>query len=296
MRFLLICISVLFFAFGCGKPDEDETQSDAKDQESPPNLVFIKTEPPKNDLDLEDQLRGEEPAERPTASEEEEQTISAVENSPLEDARTPTSAIENPPPSAVEEQTITAAAKEEQIDISIESEPPDLLAEQTKAETETAEQSTEEEGAVEEDGLNDGQIETAAVVGETELNQAGSVKPPAVQIETKSFFPLEPAVCRGNLEWLKNSCEFMPEWLKNVQAKGEDITIKRSRHGITVIWNSGIFEGGSFRGLWKNGACRGGVMESVVWDQGIFDTGCRWKNGLWKDGICQAEDCSHTAN
>ena len=194
MKWIFICVSFLFLAFGCSKPSDSELESEAGEGNDSSNVVSVNTGLQKSTSDL-----------------------------------------------LAEEETAGADEK----------------------------LSSETDGPV----SNDFEQPAGAVPARLELNS-----------------------CRGDLTQLKQSCEFMPEWLKNVQASGEDVTIERNKHGVTVVWNSGTFEGGSFKGLWKNGSCRGGVMESVVWDQGVFDTGCVWKNGLWKDGVCQAEDCSHTVN
>jgi len=258
MKRMFVYISALLFVVGCGMGNEEATP--ANEQDAPGSKVVVIKTPSQSDSELDEFVDEEKAAEdEPSDS---EVIVVSVE----------------PKSKEIEEEAVVgqevAIAEDESSDsevvaVSVELKPTEV------EETVVSEENGEIEGGEEIELVETTSAEQSEAAGET----VASVKP---------------AVCRGTLAQLKNSCEFMPEWLNNIQATGEDITISSSRHGVAVTWNNGVLENGTFvSGLWKNGTCKGGTMAFVIWDEGVWEEGCVWKNGLWNGGACQAEDCSH---
>ena len=291
VKYLLIFISIFLFTLGCGNEGKEESASNERNESVQPELVFMKTKntnPKKDILDLADELKSTKksvidekriqqeeqlPDETKTDSlEENPTTVLIAKFSSDEPEEEPLGVVKEQAPAAFEELAVEDNAVEEVFTESIDDEQALVVVEE-----DSSEKDLPEENLAENDSSGDVSEQSDAVV-ET----------------ASSVASLSLAVCRGALTQLKNSCDFMPEWLKNVQAENEDVTIRRTKHGIVVTWNKGIFKGGVFKGLWRDGTCERGTMESVIWDQGVFGKDCVWKNGLWGGGSCQAEDCSHT--
>lgn len=303
MKYFFICVSVFLFAFGCGTKDEETS---TEDQEVQPKFVLVKVGEKKNELNLPDVLADED--EEDSAEEDvlpEEVQATAEETSEdqilLAEAQQAETVEENPAEN-IEEQVLAeieeGLSEDGQVSAELGDEDQSAVSGQIVAET-IAVLPEDLVPLQNTDSLESEDEEEPPAVVEAEnevpeIDQAESSFEPhsAVAGVTSEFF--KPASCRGTIAQLKNSCEFMPEWLKNVQAEGEDVIIRRSRHGVTVIWNNGTFEGGFFKGLWKNGTCKNGTMKSVIWDKGIFEEGCVWESGLWNNGECRAENCDHT--
>lgn len=286
MKYLIICMSALLLVLGCGKEEE---QTSTEKQDGKPNFVLVKVGQKEkgSSLDLMDELEDEEvdSVEETAVSED---AVVLEENPSSEELQVTASVQETDEDQVVpaeEEQTAETDLVESSVAESVDDEELGIV---------VVESTESEEPVVSGEEAGEEQRETASVEADTaEDSTETNFEPPGAVAELTRG-SLKPAACRGTLKQLKNSCDFIPEWLKDVQASNEDVTVRRSRHGVTVTWNQGTFEGGVFKGLWRNGTCKKGTMSAVIWDQGVFEEGCVWKSGLWNSGDCQAEDCSHT--
>ncbi|MDE0152116.1 MAG: hypothetical protein OXK80_06470 [Bdellovibrionales bacterium] len=88
-------------------------------------------------------------------------------------------------------------------------------------------------------------------------------------------------VCIGNLLWLRESCDRLPEWLDRAESNGfEKVEIKSNGD---VVWHWGGFVGTWEEGLWKSGAFYEGTWIDGTWEGGFWKHGT-WLNGIWKSG------------
>lgn len=88
-------------------------------------------------------------------------------------------------------------------------------------------------------------------------------------------------VCIGNLLWLRENCDRLPEWLDRAESGGfEKVEIKSNGD---VVWHWGAFLGTWEGGLWKRGAFYGSTWIDGTWEWGYWRHGT-WQNGVWKGG------------
>ena len=104
-------------------------------------------------------------------------------------------------------------------------------------------------------------------------------------IDEDSGKPIKPrergGICIGNLLWLRENCDHLPEWLDRAESSGyEKVEIKNNGD---VIWHWGDFVGTWEKGLWKTGAFHTGTWVNGTWEGGFWRHGT-WQNGVWKHG------------
>ena len=90
--------------------------------------------------------------------------------------------------------------------------------------------------------------------------------------------------CIGNLLWLRENCNRLPNWLDQAASDGfEKVEIKSNGD---VVWHWGTFFGLWKRGTWKNGRFLGERWENGHWEKGLWEA----DNEDWITGYCYSFD------